>query len=168
MTDREAPARRAPRHRRASRRAGRGWWALLAAGLAAAGGAGLADGDRPPASGRTFTLRPIGTVLKEQGRTFIVLDEKYVDGLLGVDELTHVTVLYWFDRNDTPARRSILRVHPRGDPSNPLRGVFATRAPVRPNLIALSRCRIVAVRHNVIEVDAIDAFPGSPVLDLKP
>jgi tRNA (Thr-GGU) A37 N-methylase len=45
--------------------------------------------------------------------------------------------------------------------------VFATRAPVRPNLIAISRCRILAVRGTVIEVDEIDAFDGSPVLDLK-
>ena len=49
-----------------------------------------------------------------------------------------------------------------------MRGVFATRAPVRPNLIALSRVRILSVRENIIEIDGIDAFPDSPVLDLKP
>ena len=59
-------------------------------------------------------------------------------------------------------------MHPRGNPANPLRGVFATRAPVRPNLIALSRCRVLAVRDNVIEIDAIDALPDTPVLDIKP
>ena len=68
----------------------------------------------------------------------------------------------------TPEQRAILQVHPRRDPSNPLRGVFATRAPVRPNLIALSRCRVLSVQGNVIEVDGIDAFPDSPVLDIKP
>jgi tRNA (Thr-GGU) A37 N-methylase len=46
--------------------------------------------------------------------------------------------------------------------------VFATRAPVRPNLIALSRCRVLSVRDNVVEIDDIDAFPDTPVLDIKP
>ncbi|PVV25773.1 MAG: hypothetical protein B6D74_02610 [gamma proteobacterium symbiont of Ctena orbiculata] len=62
----------------------------------------------------------------------------------------------------------MLQVHPRGNPDNPLRGVFATRAPVRPNLIALSRCRILSIVGNRIEIDDIDAFPDTPVLDIKP
>jgi tRNA (Thr-GGU) A37 N-methylase len=46
--------------------------------------------------------------------------------------------------------------------------VFATRSPVRPNLIALSLCKVISVRDNVVEVDKIDAFEGTPVLDIKP
>ena len=94
--------------------------------------------------------------------------KQYSPALLGVDELDTIWVLYWFDRNDTPAQRAILQVHPRGDPRNPLRGVFATRAPVRPNLIALSRCRVLSVQGNVIEVEHIDALTDTPVLDIKP
>jgi tRNA-Thr(GGU) m(6)t(6)A37 methyltransferase TsaA len=125
------------------------------------------DGGGAAAGGRTFTLHPIGTVVKEGGRSYIVLDKKYEPGLMGLDGYPEVTVVYWFDRNDTPEGRAILQVHPRGDPQNPLRGVFATRSPFRPNLIAISRCKIVAIRGNVVEVDDIDALPGSPVLDLK-
>ena len=55
-----------------------------------------------------------------------------------------------------------------GDRENPLTGVFATRSPMRPNLIALTLCKITSVRDNVIEVDEIDAFEGTPVLDIKP
>ena len=105
---------------------------------------------------------------KEAGRTRIILERKYEPGLLGLDRFSHIQVLYWFDRNDTPRERSILQVHPRGNKSNPLSGVFATRAPVRPNLIALSLCRIVSIRENIIVIDRIDAFPGTPVLDIKP
>jgi tRNA-Thr(GGU) m(6)t(6)A37 methyltransferase TsaA len=115
-----------------------------------------------------FTLYPIGWVRKVDGKTTIELDTKYQPGLLGVEKLSEIWVLYWFDRNDTPEKRSILRVHPRGNPDNPLRGVFATRSPVRPNLIALSRCKVLSVKDNVIEIDKIDAFPDTPVLDLKP
>lgn len=116
---------------------------------------------------KALKVYPIGKVVKEEGRSFIVLDKKYELGLLGMDRFPSVTVIYWFDRNDTPKKRSILQVHPRGNKKNPLRGVFATHSPVRPNLIGVSRCRIISVKNNIIEVEDIDAFPGSPVIDLK-
>ena len=59
-------------------------------------------------------------------------------------------------------------VHPRGNKANPLTGVFATRSPFRPNLIGLSVCRIKSVDDAGITVDDIDAFDGSPIIDLKP
>jgi tRNA-Thr(GGU) m(6)t(6)A37 methyltransferase TsaA len=117
---------------------------------------------------KTFTVHPIGQVQMQDGQTLIVLDKKYQDGLLGLDKWSHVQVIWWFDKNDTPEKRAILQVHPRGNPQNPLTGVFACRAPVRPNLIALSLCKIVSVQNNVVEVENIDAFEGTPVLDLKP
>lgn len=115
-----------------------------------------------------FTLRPIGRVEKLEDRTLIVLDKKYEPGLLGLDGWSHVYVFWWFDKNDTPDKRAVLQVHPRGDRQNPLTGVFATRSPFRPNLIAQSLCKIVAVKENSVEVETIDAFEGTPVLDLKP
>lgn len=123
--------------------------------------------DDHPDKGQTFILHPIGYVKKHEGRTMIVLDEKYQPGLLRFGSLSEAWVLWWFDRNDTPEKRSILQVHPGGNPENPLTGVFATHSPVRPNLIAMSRCKIISVKDNVIEIDSIDAFPGTPVLDLK-
>jgi tRNA-Thr(GGU) m(6)t(6)A37 methyltransferase TsaA len=120
------------------------------------------------ASSKQFIIYPIGHIDKQDGRTRIILDKKYQAGLSGLSSFSHVLVFYWFDRNDTPAKRSILQVHPHGKKQNPLKGVFATRAPVRPNLIALSLCRIISIRDNVIEIDQIDAFLNSPVLDLKP
>jgi tRNA-Thr(GGU) m(6)t(6)A37 methyltransferase TsaA len=115
-----------------------------------------------------YEVRPIGWVRKTDRRTTIEVDKQFQSALYGVEELDAIWVLYWFDRNDTPELRAILQVHPRGNPENPLRGVFATRAPVRPNLIALSRCRVISVHGNIIEIDYIDAFPDTPVLDIKP
>ncbi len=117
---------------------------------------------------KAFTVHPIGRIQKSEDRTLIVIDEKYQAGLLGLDGWSHVQVIWWFDKNDTPQKRAVLQVHPRGDRNNPLTGVFACRAPVRPNLIALSLCKVVSVKDNVIEVETIDAFDGTPVLDLKP
>ena len=116
---------------------------------------------------KEFTVSPIGYVRKTDGQTTIVVDKKYQPALLGVEKLGYIWVLWWFDRNDTPQRRSILQVHPRGDLNYPLTGVFATRSPVRPNLIALTRCKILSVKENVIEIESIDAFADTPVLDLK-
>jgi tRNA-Thr(GGU) m(6)t(6)A37 methyltransferase TsaA len=115
-----------------------------------------------------YEVRPIGWVRKTEHKTYIEVIKAYQPALLGLEDLDEIWVLYWFDRNDNPQQRSILRVHPRGNPANPLRGVFATRAPVRPNLIALSRCRVISVKDNLIEIDDIDAFPDTPVLDIKP
>lgn len=131
-----------------------------------------ADKAEPDASGgqeqpQTFSMNPIGRVSKKGDQTSIILDEKYADGLKGLESHDYVTVVYWLDRNDTPEKRAVLQVHPRGDKTNPLTGVFATHSPLRPNLIAISKCDIVSVQGNVIEIEEIDAFDGSPVLDLK-
>jgi tRNA-Thr(GGU) m(6)t(6)A37 methyltransferase TsaA len=113
-------------------------------------------------------LFPVGKVIKDAGKTTIEIHKDYADALLGLNQFSHVVVLYWFDKNDTPEKRKTLRVHPRNNKSNPLTGVFATRSPRRPNLIGLSTCRILSVKKNVIQIDSIDAFDGTPVLDLKP
>lgn len=115
-----------------------------------------------------YRVHPIGWVRKDEDRTYIEIHPNYQPALLGVDALERIWVLYWFDRNDNAEDRSILQVHPRRNLDNPLRGVFATRAPVRPNLIALSRCRVLSVKDNIIEIDGIDAFADTPVLDIKP
>lgn len=142
---------------------------LLLAGLAGAAGwsqPALAEAETGAAP--TYTMSPVGWIRKTGGKTFIVIDKRYQPALLGVDQLSSLWVLYWFDRNDSPAERAILQVHPRGDPERPLRGVFATRSPFRPNLIAVSNVNVLSVRDNIIEIDAIDAFADTPVLDLKP
>jgi len=110
---------------------------------------------------------PVGYVRKADGRTTIVLEKKYQPALLGVDKLSEIWVLWWFDKSDTSEKRSILQVHPQGNPDNPIRGVFATHSPVRPNLIAMTRCKVISVKENTIEIESIDAFADTPVLDIK-
>ena len=116
---------------------------------------------------QTFYLKPIGVVRKDGEKTGIEIFAEFADGLLGLEGFSHIYVLYWFHQNDTPENRKTLQIHPRKDPRNPLTGVFATHSPVRPNLIALSLCKIVAVRENLVEIEEIDALDGSPVIDIK-
>jgi tRNA-Thr(GGU) m(6)t(6)A37 methyltransferase TsaA len=127
-----------------------------------------AQQDADAGTERQFKVEPIGVVQKEDGRTTLVLREEFAPGLLGLDGFSHVWVLWWFDRNDTPEKRSVLQVHPRGNPENPLTGVFACRSPMRPNLLAQTLCRVIAVCDNVVEIETIDAFANTPILDLKP
>jgi tRNA-Thr(GGU) m(6)t(6)A37 methyltransferase TsaA len=147
---------------------------LIAAGLV--GVVGVIVSSRPPSRAdvasrpvaEKLIMEPIGTIHKKSNDTWIEVDRRFEDGLLGLDDFSHVWVFWWFDRNDTPGKRRILQVHPRGNSRNPLTGVFATRAPVRPNLVALTLCRVRSVERNKVRVAGIDAFDGTPVIDLKP
>jgi len=115
-----------------------------------------------------FQIIPIGTIHKEDGApVWVEIDPQYEDGLLGLENFSHIAVLYWLDRNDTPEQRRILRVHPRKDKANPLTGVFATHAPVRPNPIALTICKLLAVQGCRLYIETIDALDRSPVVDIK-
>ena len=73
-------------------------------------------------------------------------------------------VLTWLDRG----RRDVLRVHPRGDPSSPERGVFSTRSPDRPNPLGLHRVTVLAVDGVRIQVSDLEAIDGTPIVDVKP
>jgi tRNA-Thr(GGU) m(6)t(6)A37 methyltransferase TsaA len=74
-------------------------------------------------------------------------------------------VLTWLDR----APRSVLQTRPQDNPALPLRGVFATRSPGRPNPIGLHRVRVVAMTSPVEwQVDRLEVFDGTPILDVKP
>jgi tRNA-Thr(GGU) m(6)t(6)A37 methyltransferase TsaA len=137
---------------------------------------GAAAGDTIPkaesrpavSSSPAIEIHPIGIVHRRGDRAIIDLRPELTPALHGLSGFSHVWVLYWFHENDRPEERAILQVHPRRNPANPLTGVFATRAPARPNLIGFTCCRIVRIRKNILEVEGLDAREGSPVLDLKP
>ncbi len=107
-------------------------------------------------------------VKKPGEHTYLEIYPAYAPALKGLEGFSHLWVLYWFDKNDTPAQRQTLQVHPRRDPANPLTGVFACRSPERPNLIGFTACHIISVKGNVVEVEKLDARDGSPIVDLKP
>ncbi|MBU4263452.1 MAG: tRNA (N6-threonylcarbamoyladenosine(37)-N6)-methyltransferase TrmO [Proteobacteria bacterium] len=88
---------------------------------------------------------------------------EYQEGLDGITPGQSIVVLFWLHRSS----RDILKVYPRGDRSKGLRGVFATRSPVRPNPIAVSELQVLAVNGNRIEVSGLDILDGTPILDIK-
>jgi len=117
---------------------------------------------------KPICLTPVGVVKRQQERTILEIKPEFAPALQGIQDFSHLWVLYWFHGHDRPEERATLKVHPRRDPANPLTGVFATRAPVRPNLIGICACRLVKVQGNVLEVADLDALDGTSILDLKP
>ena len=94
----------------------------------------------------------------------IILAEYLADGLMGIDALERIVVVFYFDRVD----EVWLQLHPRGDTSRPMRGVFATRTMYRPNPIGVTVAQLIRVDGNVLTVRGLDAIDGTPVLDIKP
>ncbi len=88
---------------------------------------------------------------------------QYQQGLDGIAAGQTIVVLCWFHQAD----RDALRVYPRGDKSKGLRGVFATRSPMRPNPIAVSELKVLAVNACRIEVSGLDILNGTPIVDIK-
>ena len=95
----------------------------------------------------------------------IEVDEGLTDALDGIEEYSHIIVLYWINRARRPAP---MKVHPRGDPERAERGVFSTRSPSRPNPIGKATVKLLERKANILRVQGLDAIDGSPVLDIKP
>jgi tRNA-Thr(GGU) m(6)t(6)A37 methyltransferase TsaA len=114
-----------------------------------------------------FSIFPIGFVRKQNAVVWIDVLDEFLEGLLGLEGFSHINVLFWFHQNDNSEKRAIMQVHPRRDEKNPLTGVFATHSPARPNLIGLTRCKILSIEDNRIIIEDIDAVNGTPVIDIK-
>ncbi len=114
-----------------------------------------------------FEIAPIGFVRRTDEAVWIEIAPPFLPAMDGLEDFSHIQVLFWFDRNDHAEGRSVLKVHPCRDPENPLTGVFATHSPLRPNLIGLSLCRIETIKAERIYIDRIDALDDTPVVDIK-
>jgi tRNA-Thr(GGU) m(6)t(6)A37 methyltransferase TsaA len=97
-------------------------------------------------------------------QAWLVFDPDMAAGVRDLAVGDDVFVLTWLHR----ARRDVLAVHPRDDPRNPETGVFSTRSQDRPNPIGLHRVRIAAVDGLRVLVQDLEAFDGTPIVDVKP
>ncbi|HET7216671.1 MAG TPA: tRNA (N6-threonylcarbamoyladenosine(37)-N6)-methyltransferase TrmO [Vicinamibacterales bacterium] len=124
------------------------------------------------------TLRPIGiirspiktrSVAPKQGSegapdAWLDIYPWAADALKGLAAGDAIVVITWFHR----ARREVMQVHPRSDTRNPLTGVFATRSPDRPNPLGLHPVTVRAIEGLRLRIGPIEAFDGTPVVDIKP
>ena len=95
---------------------------------------------------------------------WLVFEADVLEGLHGIAPGDRLVVLTWLDRAD----RDVLRVHPRDDPANPMRGVFGTRSADRPNPIGLHDVEVLSVDGPRVHVRPLEAVDGTPIVDVKP
>ena len=126
---------------------------------------------------KTFQIEPVGWLQTDLKTTknapknfdessipgIIHIYREYHEGLEGIKPGDVIVVLFWLHQAD----RSVLKVHPRGDTSRPIRGVFSTRSPRRPNPIGISHFTVQSIGDGKIKVHGVDIIDGTPVIDIK-
>ncbi len=124
-----------------------------------------------------INLTPIGTVRNQINDTKhkdwqlvtsqIVIKKDLEAALDGIEGFSHLIIIYWMHKLP-PNQHPPSKVHPKGNQSLPLTGVFATRSPTRPNPIGMTVVKLLGHRENILEVVGLDAVNNTPVLDIKP
>lgn len=126
-----------------------------------------------------FRVQSIGTILRPDNpggvagaffdpsqRCIVEIDERWQDGLLGIEDYSHLVVLFFLDR--ATRRRSAGKPGgAQGNDALPPVGFFATRTPKRPNPIGISCPRLIDRDGRRLTVEGLDAWHGTPVLDIK-
>ena len=116
----------------------------------------------------TFEVISIGKIDRTKDTPKIVLNEKYRSALLEMDSFSHVNVVWWGDKYEDYRHQIDMQMYPPYAPEVRT-GLFATRSPVRPNPILITTCKIMGmnIEKGEVMINEIDAFDGTPVLDLK-
>jgi tRNA-Thr(GGU) m(6)t(6)A37 methyltransferase TsaA len=126
---------------------------------------------------RELSLDPVGRVVTgrsrvatddcwEEATAEIEIDAAWARALDGLEEFSHIWVVWWLDRYEEPP--DFTHVRPERREEMPLVGIFATRSPRRPNPIAVTAVRLLAHEGSRLRVRGLDAYEGTPVLDIKP
>jgi len=108
------------------------------------------------------SMTPIQPVFCNDIEGRVVLETEYTDGLRGLEGFSHIYLFYYFHES----RKVCLQLKPYL--SDQEQGVFATRAPHRPNKLGMSLVRLVNIEENVLHVKDIDIIDGTPLFDIKP
>lgn len=117
----------------------------------------------PVGQAKNTVKKPALTGWKEL-ETEIVLDKQYTKGLDGIEDYSHVIIVYWMGQE----KECHLKHHPQGRRDVPYGGIFACRCPQRPNRIAISTVKLLSRKNNSIKVKGLDILDGTPILDIKP
>lgn len=113
-------------------------------------------------------LRFIGVVESEGELSTIKVFSEFGKKLSSLNIFSHLIILYWFHLRDNEKERSTIQVVPRRHAGAPQVNVFASRSPSRPNPIGFCIVELIAVEDCILTVRGLDAFEGSPIVDIKP
>ena len=115
-----------------------------------------------------YRVYPIGYVRRSEDDVYLEILEPFRPALRQLNHFSHVMVFWWADRHDNERSRAIMQTEPPYA-SGKLTGVFATRAEYRPNPLAMTTCKVLEVDegNGTVRIANIDAYDGTPVVDLK-
>jgi len=123
---------------------------------------------------KEINLRPIGVAKNSEKEprfgsfsgvvSEIIVDEKFTDALNGIEDYSHVIIVYWMDQ----VKNYVITHRPQGNPDVPVVGIFACRCPPRPNPVAITTVELVERKGNKIKVKGLDILDGTPIIDIKP
>lgn len=126
---------------------------------------------------KTFKLKQIGLIKtpyinnapyqpveKDKGDFIIIIDNEYIKGLLSLESFHYIYVIYYIHLLNKRVSMSVTPPWTSGEKV----GVFASRAPLRPNPIGISIVKIKKIIDNKIIISGIDVFNNTPLLDIKP
>ena len=116
----------------------------------------------------SYQIIPIGYIRRPKNHIYLEILESLRPAMKQLDHFSHVMVFWWADKHDNERSRNIMQTNPPYAKEK-VTGVFATRAEYRPNPIAMTTCKIVEVdyKSGTIEVADIDAYEGTPIVDLN-
>lgn len=114
-----------------------------------------------------FKIKPIGKVKMDDG-IYLEIDDNYLPALNGLDNFSHLNVIWWCNLFDDQESRGTVTCHKPYKEAPAEMGIFATRSPIRPNPLAITVVSIIRIDGNKIYIPYIDAEDGTPLIDLKP
>lgn len=126
---------------------------------------------------KNFSIKPIGIIRSDikkikdaplfynEGAPDVSLEifPEYSEALHRIKAGDELIVITWLHLG----KRDVLKVHPRGNPANPVTGVFLTRSPDRPNPIGLHRCSVREINGIHLKIGPLEVIDGTPVIDIK-
>lgn len=115
----------------------------------------------------SYNIVPIGWVTGTPQNLRLEIMPAFIPALKGLSQFSHCQVLWWLHEFSEDHFRQTTQIKTPYDA--PLTGVFASRSPIRPNPLGLSVAAILSVDEGsgIVEVAGFDAYPGTPVLDIK-
>jgi len=123
---------------------------------------------------KKYEIKPVGYVsnnVKESRFggfkdevTEIILNEEFANALNGIEEYSHVIVVYIMDKIDG----YLITHRPQDNQEVPIVGIFSCRCPQRPNNLAITTVEVLGRDKNILKVKGLDILDGTPVFDIKP
>ncbi len=123
---------------------------------------------------KEISLRPIGVARNSEKEprfgsfaglvSEIIVNEKFTNALNGIEDYSHVIIVYWMDK----VKSYVITHRPQGNPNVPVVGILACRCPPRPNPIAVTTVELLERKGNMIRVKGLDILDGTPIIDVKP